>query len=603
VVQHPGGDPSQIMARFQREAVISAKLNHPHIITVFDVGEDPVLGPFMAMEYVDGATLADLIREKPPLETGLRLLAQTMSALVASEAAGIAHRDVKPDNILVSKDWRAKLLDFGIARGNEARLTQAGMVFGTPYYTAPEVLVGAEADSVSDRYSFAVTAFEVISGVLPFHGSSVGTVVYRIVNEPPEIPDAFNPALRAVFELALAKDPIARFPDLFTFMDALLEAVDLPEDARARLQHYVSELHTRASERPMVITQSLDKPPHARTTEIPGSPAGPNAAAETAMEEDPFDGPSYQTIMIPVLQKAPAEGLAAIPEVITEALPEEVPEALESPDAAEEVWMDSSHILPPEQMAWDTPLSPPIAQSPCEEPRVEKTLILIPAEPETTPEEPVEILQADISEPPETPIVQEVPQEKPPSKKARERPQPRSSRPWAAVLLVAGALGVAAFFLFHHRSEAPRTLAQSIVTISSAPGGANVYLDGQLAGKTPINGMQLEGPDHSLRIELTGYHAEARKIQPGEKTLHFALKPAGHPIPVASDPSGAEVFLNDHPMGITPIPALIIPSEGRQELVLRHAGYKDWSAVVDPDLPFPDTICLNPETGHRKRQP
>ena len=76
VVQHPGGDPSQIMARFQREAVISAKLNHPHIITVFDVGEDPVLGPFMAMEYVDGATLADLIREKPPLETGLRLLAQ-----------------------------------------------------------------------------------------------------------------------------------------------------------------------------------------------------------------------------------------------------------------------------------------------------------------------------------------------------------------------------------------------------------------------------------------------------------------------------------------------------------------------------------------------
>jgi serine/threonine protein kinase len=302
VLRDPGQDQSQILARFQREAVVSAKLNHPHVITVFDVGEDPQNGPFMAMEYVDGVTLASLIHEGLASEQCLRLLAQTMSALVAAEGAGVAHRDVKPENILVSKDWRVKLMDFGIARSDGVRITQGGRLFGTPFYTAPEVLAGGEATCITDRYSFAVTAFEALFGTLPFQGASIGAVVYAIVHDPPLFPDSMEPSLRFVFEQALAKEPEARFPDLFSFMDALIETVPVPDESRSRLRHYVSEIRAHTQAPPMGVTQSLEdrKDIHNRPT----APADTSLSLKETLElppldDDIFEGPSWQTVVIP----------------------------------------------------------------------------------------------------------------------------------------------------------------------------------------------------------------------------------------------------------------------------------------------------------------
>ena len=238
-----GEDQQNTRERFRREAEISARLNHPNIITVFDVGEDPLAGPYMAMEYVNGRSLAQLIRDGLTIEAGIQLLLQGMGALSAAASAGITHRDVKPENVLVSVDGRFKLMDFGIARRGESRLTQAGMVFGTPSYTAPELLVGGEATPATDRYAFAVTAFEVITGTVPYQGASIGTMLYNIVHEPPVMPNRMDEGLRRVFERAFAKAPEERHPDLRSFMVDLIRAVSIPEEPRARYLAQLEEEH------------------------------------------------------------------------------------------------------------------------------------------------------------------------------------------------------------------------------------------------------------------------------------------------------------------------------------------------------------------------
>jgi serine/threonine-protein kinase len=238
VVREGTGD-AEVLQRFQREAEVSARLNHPNAVTVFDVGEEPDLGPFLVMEYIEGERLSDLIR-RHPLEPGQAagLLIQAGDALEAVHALGILHRDIKPENFMVTQDGRMKLMDFGIARGDQGRLTNTAAFLGTPAYAAPEILNGARASAAADRWSFALTAFEMLTGLLPFAGDSVGAVLYRIVHEDPVFPEGMSPEVQAVFRRALDKDPGRRFPTLRAFLRALMEALPLEADARrATLAH------------------------------------------------------------------------------------------------------------------------------------------------------------------------------------------------------------------------------------------------------------------------------------------------------------------------------------------------------------------------------
>ncbi|HJV48253.1 MAG TPA: serine/threonine-protein kinase [Geothrix sp.] len=235
-----GGD--EVLQRFKREAEVSASLNHPNAIMVFDVGEEPGLGPFLAMEYVEGEPLSDQIRRGPldPAQAA-GLLLQAGAALEAVHALGIVHRDIKPENFMVTRDGRLKLMDFGIARGDQARLTSTATFLGTPAYAAPEVLNGARATEATDRWSLALTALEMLTGRLPFAADSVGALVYRIAHEDPVFPEGMDPGLRRVFEKALAKDPAARFPDQKSFFRALIEALPLSSDLkRSSLAHLES---------------------------------------------------------------------------------------------------------------------------------------------------------------------------------------------------------------------------------------------------------------------------------------------------------------------------------------------------------------------------
>jgi len=268
VVRVTGAARHQATLRFRREAEISAQLNHPNLVTVFDVGVEENLGPFLAMEYVEGKSLGRHIKDRDlDLETSARMLIQAGRALRAAHRRAIVHRDVKPDNILLSEEGRAKLMDFGIARtlghmglsSEQAldlsavedgsalaqtlalRLTSSGDFLGSPAYSPPEVLRGGEGTPASDRYSFAATAFELLTGKLPHPGNGLTEIILHILQEPVAIPPDLSPRMAAVFKRALATDPDDRYTTLPEFLEELIDALPGPVSMRARLFTFLGQ--------------------------------------------------------------------------------------------------------------------------------------------------------------------------------------------------------------------------------------------------------------------------------------------------------------------------------------------------------------------------
>jgi eukaryotic-like serine/threonine-protein kinase len=216
-----GQEPEQqeeFRQRFMREAQAAGRLQHPGIVTIFDVGEDPdTHDSFIVLEYVAGESLSRVLsREKKlTLPRSLQLAEELAEALDYAHSQGVIHRDIKPANILLTEDGHAKIADFGIAKLNVAHLTVPGRVLGTPAYMAPEQLVGEGSDGRSDLFSLGVILYAMITGHSPFHGDSATTVCYKVVNRDPVPATAFDlelpRSLDPVISRAMAKDPAERY--------------------------------------------------------------------------------------------------------------------------------------------------------------------------------------------------------------------------------------------------------------------------------------------------------------------------------------------------------------------------------------------------------
>jgi serine/threonine protein kinase len=228
-------------ARFRREAETVASFDHPAIARFVDYGHftDDVLLPgrtitYMATEFVRGEPLHTLIHrsEKLPLRRALAILEGTARALGHAHAAGVVHRDVKPSNILVTKDGTVKLTDFGIARiTGENALTNAGVVLGTAQYTSPEQVSGEVATPASDVYSLAVVGYEMITGRTPFTGKNPLAVAMSYIDqEPVPLPDETGEPVQALIAKALLKDPLQRPQNGTDFADEIA-AVRHPDAA------------------------------------------------------------------------------------------------------------------------------------------------------------------------------------------------------------------------------------------------------------------------------------------------------------------------------------------------------------------------------------
>jgi hypothetical protein len=199
-------------ARAEREARLAARVAHSHVVAVYDLideGDEQ----WLVMEYVDGATLGQVVHDRGPLDldTAARLLAQAADALAAAHAAGIVHRDVKPSNILIDPFGQVKLTDFGIARGaTDATLTEAGSMSGSPAYLAPEVASGHDAGPASDVWALGATLYHAITGSPPYDGRNAVATLFRIVHEDPPRP-ADAGWLRPVLEATMTHDPADRW--------------------------------------------------------------------------------------------------------------------------------------------------------------------------------------------------------------------------------------------------------------------------------------------------------------------------------------------------------------------------------------------------------
>ena len=255
------------LARAEREARLAARLNHPHVVAVYDLvveGDEQ----WLVMEYVEGSTLAELVQRDGAMtpDQAAALIGQAADALAAAHAAGIVHRDVKPSNILVGPDGQVKLSDFGIARAEaDASLTQTGLVTGSPAYLSPEVASGEQATDASDVWSLGATLFHALAGHPPYEvGDNVLGALYRIVHEePPRLPDAgwLSPLLLAT----MSREPRERW-SMARVRDVLAAGPSAP---------LLAGVPARPPEADPAPTRQLSRP-------LPPPPVAPPAAAPAA---------------------------------------------------------------------------------------------------------------------------------------------------------------------------------------------------------------------------------------------------------------------------------------------------------------------------------
>lgn len=224
------GLAKEMMERFLREARAAGMLNHPNIITIYDVGEEAGMA-YIAMEYLVGKDLGDEIEEKKHFEPdeAVKYGVQICEALACAHDQGVFHRDVKPANIFIPDKGALKVVDFGIARTHDSTLTQDGALIGTPTYMSPEQFMGRKVDGRSDLFSAGIILYEMLTGEKPFTGEALTTIMHHILKSEPAPPSELNytvpEALSAVVMRALSKKPQDRYSDGRAMAAALRESL------------------------------------------------------------------------------------------------------------------------------------------------------------------------------------------------------------------------------------------------------------------------------------------------------------------------------------------------------------------------------------------
>lgn len=284
--------------RFRLEARTMATINHPGVVDIYDYGSDQEVA-YLVMEYVEGDALSRTlgrVGRLTPART-MALIAQAAEALQAAHTKGIVHRDVKPGNLLVRANGTLVLTDFGIARSAvAAQLTAAGAVLGTASYLSPEQASGQTATAASDIYSLGVVAYQCLSGRRPFDGDNPIEIAMKHVRlAPPPLPSDVPPAVRAIVERAMAKDPGARWPTAAIFGAAARQAAAV--------------LSSDPGGRPNVSPVSpmpYSPAPSGSGTPVPGSPAGTGSPVGAGSPAGPSSGGAVGQPGLP--QRVPPQG-------------------------------------------------------------------------------------------------------------------------------------------------------------------------------------------------------------------------------------------------------------------------------------------------------
>jgi serine/threonine protein kinase, bacterial len=303
---------SQFLTRFQLEARTVARLKNPGLVAVYDQGMD-ARHPFLVMELIEGGTLRELLAERGPMppHAVVAVLRPVLGGLAAAHRAGLVHRDVKPENVLISDDGDVKIADFGLVRAVAAAgITSTSVILGTAAYLSPEQVRDGNAGPRSDVYSAGILTYELLTGGAPFTGDSPLSVAYqRLDNDVPR-PGTVIEGVPAQFDdfvaCATARDPADRYADAIEMaaeVDAIAEELDLPDfrvpAPRNSAQHRSAALHHSQinAQRPAAQPPPAKAPVHQPTRQFTRDPGDwPQAAPKAEVDSEPDDEYEYESV-------------------------------------------------------------------------------------------------------------------------------------------------------------------------------------------------------------------------------------------------------------------------------------------------------------------
>jgi serine/threonine protein kinase len=517
---------AELHSRLMREAQSAGILSHPNIITIFDVGEEAGLAYF-AMELVEGATLEHIVEGEQRLDesTIVSIARQTADALGFAHQRGIVHRDIKPANIMLTRDGRVKVADFGIAKVGSTKMTQTGMLLGSPSYMAPEHFLGKPLDGRSDIFALGILLYELVTGQPPFTAENLGTLSYKIVHEDPVPPinlkPGINPKLNALIVKALARDPAARFQTAEELC-AALDALDIPRVGTK----------TERIEPLLVRTVAMSVPVKKRGRL------------------------GLRLLVFFLLLTGATAGVAIL-------YPREFKQGFHLAKEKLQPWIDrvkqtaSGQRPEPLTPVPETPSAPPPAASETASSETEE------AKPSETPANPVETP----AEPAQAPSAVAVEPTQP------ERPADEPSRPSTSEPPVVKA------------TPTPSSTIPGVIQVTSNPSGAEIIFDDQQKSSwtTPYTFQNVSKGRHTLEVRKSGYVPERRIVvllgNESQRVSVVLLMAAGM-LKVSTVPGGASIYIDGElKRDVTPA-SLKIPA-GTRRVLLRKEGYRDVEQVIE----------------------
>ena len=526
----------QVRKRFEREVRTASKLNHPNIVVVHDGGLEQDV-PYLAMEYVEGPTLAAELtrRGRLPTAEALTLIEKIADGLAYAHAHGVVHRDLKPANILLAGDT-PKIADFGVAKLMTADATATTAPVGTPSYMAPEQIEGKPIDARSDVFALGILTYQLLTGTAPFGGEGWTAVMFQIMNVEPEPASKIDPSLPGavdeVIARALAKDPAKRTPDVSTFSRELREAFAPPKPAAPPPTlpppRRTEERHVPPDAGAFEVFRDL-----APKTKDP-SVAGPAIAVVVLL-----------TAVLAVIINYRGSRRAAV-------LPQGTPLAI-----ATSAPPTMAPVVPTVAPQRPAPTARPV-ERPTAPPRVEPT-----SPPRVEPTAPARIAPTAVPPPPTA-----VP----------PRPRPTVEAPREAPTVPPALMPPSA------PVEAPPVAsAKPSIDVISDPPGADVAVDGVVKGRTPVRISDLNPGSYDFEIRKEGHSPYRKTTQldaSSDYQMNVKLPETVNSLRVLSQPPGVTVKVNGELKGRTPLTLSQLPN-GHYEVSGELEGFPTQTLGVD----------------------